>query len=127
MTTAKKNLEAIKEAATYFRNEMAKYREYTAEEEALLLPAQAAALLGISPQAVECRMKEGSLKTFTVMGRHWVSGKEVESIMEARIKKAIAEGADKDELEMKFYKKMTANAQVMRQRAQKAKLEKKRG
>ena len=52
MTKAKQNIAAIKEAASYFQNEMAKYREYTAEEEALLLPAQAAAMLGITPQAI---------------------------------------------------------------------------
>lgn len=125
MTAVKKNLNAIKEAASYFQNEMAKYRKLTKEEECLILPAQAAAMMGISPQAIESRMKEGSLKTFTVLGRHWVSGREVESIMEDRIKKALSDGVDKDELEEKILTKMTVNAKIMMKKSKKTKLERK--
>ena len=125
MTKLKTNLDAVKQAANYFKDEMAKYRQLTKEEECLILPSQAATMLGISPQAVECRMKDGSLQTFTVLGRHWVSGKEVEGIFTERIQKKIADGNDKNEIEDKFLKKMIVNAQVMKKRAQKTKIEKK--
>lgn len=126
MTKAKNNLAAVKEAASYFRDEMARYRQLTKEEECLILPAQAAAMLGISPQAIESRIKDGSLKTFHILGRTWLSGREVDADFQNRIQKLSATGKNKEEIETQFFKKMTANAQVMKKRAQKVKSEKKK-
>lgn len=125
MEKEKNSLAQIKIAADYFKNEMAKYRQASKEEECLLIPSQAAAMMGISPQAVECRMKEGSLKTFTVFGRYWVSGREVEGILIERIKERIAKGGDKNEMEEKMFMKMAANAKVMSRRARANKAKKK--
>ncbi|MGE4488485.1 MAG: hypothetical protein AB7E95_02950 [Kiritimatiellales bacterium] len=126
MTKVENNLVAVKKAAAYFRDEIAKYKEFCKEEECLMLPSQAAAMLGISPQAVESRMKEGSLTTFTVLGRHWVSGREIENVLMDRVRKAAANGTSEADIQIKIFKKMAANATVMKRRAQKAKLEKKK-
>lgn len=125
MKKEKNTLASIKIAADYFRDEMAKYRQAVKEEDCLILPSQAAAMMGISPQAVECRMKEGSLKTFTVFGRYWVSGREVEGIMKERINERLTKGEDKNEMEEKMFMKMAANAKVMSRRSRASKAKKK--
>lgn len=124
MEKKKNTLAEIKIAADYFRQEMAKYRQFCKEEECLMLPSQAAAMLGITPQAVESRMKDGTLKTFTVFGRYWVSGREAEAVLVDRIQKRIADGEDKNEMEEKIFNKMTANALVMRKKARETKVRK---
>lgn len=102
MTKLEANLEAIKQAGNYFRDEIAKFKRFAKEEDGLLLPAQAAAMLGISPQAIESRMKEKSVKTFTVMGRQYLSGRRIETLLVERVRRAVDAGEDKSQLEEKI-------------------------
>lgn len=105
-------------AAKYLKNETTRLKRLCRQEEMMLLPAQAAAMLGITPQAVESRIKEGSLRSFHVLGRIFVSGKEVDEIMNERIKRLLAAGEDKSKLEEKLLKKMSANVKVMKRKQQ---------
>lgn len=109
---ASKTMSDLKIATDYLKTEMKRMKELTKKEEALLPPVQAAAMLGISPQAVEKRVREGSLRSYKVFGKTWLAGKQIEEMMIERIKRLVAAGTDKNKLEEIMYKKMAVNAQL---------------
>lgn len=104
----------FKKAMDRISQEMKRYKAITAEEEALIMPSQAAAMIGISPQAMERKINDGSIRSFTVMGKVWVSGKQIEEIMLERVKKLIDAGEDKNKIEASMYKKMYLNAKALK-------------
>ncbi len=107
-----KTVSDLKVATDYLKAEMKRMKELTKKEEALLPPVQAAAMLGISPQAVEKRVREGSLRSYKVFGKTWLAGKQIEEMMIERIKRLIAAGEDKNKLEEIMYKKMAVNSKL---------------
>jgi len=117
--TASKLRKDLKVATDYLSTEMKRMKNFNKEEECLLLPAMAASMLGISSQAIEKRIKSGTLKDFVVFGRVYVSGKQVDELMRKRIKHLLDSGMDKNKIEAKMYEKMIVNAKIARRRAKK--------
>lgn len=107
-----KTVSDLKVATDYLKAEMKRMKELTKKEEALLPPVQAAAMLGISPQAIEKRMREGSLRSYKVFGKNYLAGKQIEEMMIERIKRLVAAGTDKNKLEETMYKKMAVNSKL---------------
>ena len=116
-----KTVRDLKVAAKYLKTEMKRMKELTKEEEALVPPTQAAAMLGISPQAIDKRMREGSLRSYKVFGRSWLAGKQIEEMMIERIKRLIAAGTDKNKLEESIYKKWVVNSKLATKKGKNAK------
>lgn len=106
----------LKAAVDYLKSESRKMREYSKKEEALLPPAQAAAMLGISPQAINKRIREGSLRTYQVFGKTYLAGKQIEEMMVERLHRLLAAGTDKNELEKSIYKKWVVNSKLAKDR-----------
>lgn len=106
----------FKEAVKRVRGEYKRMKELIAQEEMLLIPSQAAAMIGISPQAMERKIKDGVIRSFVCLGKVWVSGKQIDEIMNDRIKTLVKAGIDKNQIEEGMFKKMFINAKVMMNR-----------
>ncbi len=106
----------LKAAVEFLKVESRKMKEYSKKEDALLPPAQAAAMLGISPQAINKRMREGSLRSYQVFGKTYLAGKQIEEMMVERLKRLLAAGTDKNELEKSIYKKWVVNSKLAKEK-----------
>ncbi len=104
----------FKKAVGDLKAEFKKMKRMSEKEGALLLPAQAAAMMGVSPQAVERKMREGAISSFRIMGKVWVSGNQVTEIMNERIRSLVRAGEDKNIIEQRIYKRMYLNAKAMK-------------
>ena len=111
-TAESKTVSDLKIASNYLKTEMKRMKELTKKEEALVPPTQAAAMLGISPQAIEKRMREGSLRSYKVFGKNYLAGKQIEEMMVERITRLLAAGTDKNRLEESIYQKMIINSKL---------------
>lgn len=105
-----------KKAMKRVQDETKRMKKLMKQEEMLLLPVQAAAMIGISPQAMERRIKDGSIRSFTIFNKVYVSGKQIDEMMNERIKSLIEAGADKNKIEEGIYKKMYLNAKSMKKK-----------
>lgn len=94
-------------------SELKRFKDLASKEGGLLIPAQAAAMIGISPQAMERKMKDGSIRHFVVAGKVWVSANQIEEMMTERVKKLLDAGEDKNKIEESMYKKMYLNAKAV--------------
>lgn len=103
-------------AMTWMKSETQRMKDLIKQEEMLLLPVQAAAMMGISQQSLERRMKDGNIRSFTVLGKVWVSGKQVDEIMNERIQKLKKAGVEKNKIEEGIYRKMFLNAKQLRKK-----------
>jgi len=106
----------FKKAFGDLKAEYRKMKIISKREGALLLPAQAAAMMGVSPQAIEKKMKEGSISSYVILGKAWVSGNQVTDIMNKRFRSLLDSGEDKNKIEMGIYKKMILNAKAMKKK-----------
>ena len=115
-TAKAKATNELKAAVEFLKAESRKMTEYSKKEGALLPPAQAAAMLGISPQAINKRMREGSLRSYQVFGKTYLAGKQIEEMMVERLDRLLAAGTDKNELEKSIYKKWVVNSKLAKKK-----------
>ena len=65
-------------AIDYFNNESKRMQELIITEKYLIQPAVVAKMVGMTPPGVEKRMREGQIRWFTVFGKKYLSGLEVD-------------------------------------------------
>lgn len=111
----------FKRAVSHMQSEYKRMKQLIAQEEMLLPPSQAAAMIGISPQSMERRIREGTVRSFVCLGKTWVSGKQIDEMMNERIKNLVQAGVDKNKIEQGIYDKMYLNAKAMKGRSGKPK------
>ncbi len=109
----------FKKAFSDLVEETKKMKRLSKQEEALLMPSQAAAMIGISAQSMERKIKDKSIRAFKVLGKTWVSGKQIDELMNERFKQLLESGEDKNKIEESIYRKMYLNAKLIQKNRKK--------